>query len=125
MSPKRAEVWLVDLGYSAKTRPCVVVSTPIRDADRALVTLAPHTTATRGTRFEAAVNVRFLKYGAFDAQNLITVPIAKLIRRLGMLDDSQFESVERAFGYQLQGRSLAEMDVAWEQAKAAERQANG
>lgn len=37
----------------------------------------------------------------------------------------RFESVERTFGYQLQGRSLAEMDVAWEQAKAAERQANG
>ena len=36
----------------------------------------------------------------------------------------RFAAVERACDYRLQGRSLAEMDAAWEQAKAAERQAN-
>lgn len=34
----------------------------------------------------------------------------------------RFTAVERTFDYQLQGRSLAEMDVAWEQAKAEERE---
>lgn len=66
--PGRGEVWLVDLGMAAKVRPCLVVSTRIEDEDRALVTLVPHTTSTRGTRFEADVNTPFLKSGAFDAQ---------------------------------------------------------
>jgi MazG family protein len=35
----------------------------------------------------------------------------------------RFGAVERAFGFQLSGRTLAEMDVAWEQAKASERPA--
>jgi hypothetical protein len=35
----------------------------------------------------------------------------------------RFAAVEHAFDYRLQGHSLAEMDVAWEQAKAAERTA--
>jgi MazG family protein len=35
----------------------------------------------------------------------------------------RFGAVERAFGFELRGRSLAEMDAVWEQAKAAERPA--
>lgn len=37
----------------------------------------------------------------------------------------RFAAVERSFGHQLQGRSLAELDAAWEQAKADERAADG
>lgn len=37
----------------------------------------------------------------------------------------RFAAVERAFDHQLAGRSLAELDAAWERAKAAERQADG
>lgn len=37
----------------------------------------------------------------------------------------RFAAVERRFGHQLQGRSLAELDAAWEQAKADERAADG
>lgn len=32
---KRGEVWLVDLGYAAKTRPCLVFSIESEDTDRA------------------------------------------------------------------------------------------
>ena len=41
----------------------------------------------------------------------------------GTIDKFQrrFTAVEREFGYQLAGRSLAEMDAAWERAKATER----
>jgi mRNA-degrading endonuclease toxin of MazEF toxin-antitoxin module len=52
--PVRGEVWLVDLGMTAKVRPCLVMSAAIGDNDRALITLVPHTTSTRGTPFEAA-----------------------------------------------------------------------
>lgn len=44
-SPKRGEVWLVDLSFVAKTRPCLVLSIPAEDEDRALVTLVLHTTS--------------------------------------------------------------------------------
>ena len=94
--PKRAEVWLVDLGLAAKVRPCLVVSIELQDTDRALVTLVPHTTSVRGTRFESAVPVPFLKPGAFDVQGIITVPSVKLLRRLGSLRPEQLASVESA-----------------------------
>lgn len=94
--PKRGEVWLVDLGMSAKVRPCLVLSVPIEDTDRALVTLVPHTTAARASRFECALRVPFLKDGAFDAQGIVTVPTVKLLRRLGDLQPEQLGKIEGA-----------------------------
>jgi mRNA interferase MazF len=83
--PKRGEVWLVDLGYTAKVRPCLVLSVPALDRDRALLTLVAHTTSPRESRFEVATRAPFLRPGVFDAQNLVTIPRAKLIRRLGLV----------------------------------------
>lgn len=92
--PTRGDVWLVDLGMVAKVRPCLVLSIPAdADNDRVLVTLIAHTTSTRDSRFEVASSVRFLNPGAFDAQNIITIPTAKLVRRLGALPDDQMQSV--------------------------------
>lgn len=93
-NPNRGEVWLVDLGYVAKTRPCLVVSIPAEDNDRALATLVPHTTSVRGSRFEVRIKARFLKDGAFDAQNLVTIPHAKLIRKLGTLQPTEMALIE-------------------------------
>ena len=93
-SPDRGGVWLVDLGYVAKVRPCLVVSIPTLNQDRALTTLVPHTTSSRGSRFEVDVKVRFLKPGAFDVQNIITIPQAKLLRKLGELNSEQLAQVE-------------------------------
>ena len=93
-TPNRGEVWLVDLGYAAKVRPCLVVSIPALDQDRALPTLVPHTTSSRGSRFEIDIRVRFLREGVFDAQNLVTIPHAKLIRKLGLLPSEQLTAVE-------------------------------
>ena len=91
---KRGEVWLVDLGLVAKVRPCLVLSIPFEDQDRALITLIAHTTSLRGSRFEVELQTRFLRPGAFDAQNLVTIPQAKLLRRLGTLSASQLAAVE-------------------------------
>ena len=83
---ERGEVWLVDLGLIAKIRPCLVVSVPPDGPhDRVLATVVAHTTSPRGSRFEVDLPVRFLKAGVFDAQNVVTIPRAKLIRRLGAL----------------------------------------
>jgi mRNA interferase MazF len=94
--PKRGEVWLVDLGLAAKVRPCLVLSVPTKEEDRSLVTVLAHTTSPRGSRFEVEVKVKFLRSGVFDAQNLITIPQAKLIRKLGVLSESQLASIEKA-----------------------------
>ena len=87
--PERGEVWLVDLGYAAKVRPCLVISIPALQQDRALTTLIPHTTSLRGSSFEVEIKVNFLREGAFDVQNLITIPHAKLLRKLGRLTSEQ------------------------------------
>ncbi len=95
--PDRGDVWLVDLGLAAKVRPCLVLSVPAdQPNDRALVALVPHTTSVRGSRFEVAVPIRFLRPGAFDAQNLVTVPHVTLIRRLGVVADDQLALVATA-----------------------------
>jgi mRNA interferase MazF len=41
MNYNRGDVWLVDLGSVAKVRPCLVLSIPALDRDRALTTLIP------------------------------------------------------------------------------------
>jgi mRNA interferase MazF len=96
INPNRGEVWLVDLGMTAKIRPCLVLSIPALDQDRALVTVLAHTTSPRGSRFEVDVKTRFLRPGVFDAQNLVTIPHAKLMRKLGMLSAMQLNTVEVA-----------------------------
>jgi mRNA interferase MazF len=93
-TPQRGEVWLVDLGMTAKVRPGLVVSIPSDDVDRALVTPVPHTTSVRGSRFEAAVQVGFLKAGAFDTQSVVTIPHARLLHVLGKLNTTQLGAVE-------------------------------
>ncbi len=95
-SPDRGEVWLADLGYAAKVRPCLVLSVPLDPQDRVLVTLVPHTTSVQGTRFESAIPKRFLQTGAFDVQGLVTVATARLIRKLGKLLPSEIALIEEA-----------------------------
>jgi mRNA interferase MazF len=92
-TPDRGEVWLCDLGMVAKIRPCLVLSVPPGQQDRDLITLVPHTTSVRGTRFEVVVPTGFLKSGAFDVQGMVTVVPARLIRRLGRLRPDEVSSV--------------------------------
>jgi len=93
---RRSEVWLVDLGMTAKVRPAVIFNTPFRDDERALFAIVPHTTALRGGRFEVTVNVPWLENGAFDVQGLRHIPGSVLVRKLGVLNESQMETILRA-----------------------------
>lgn len=52
-------------------------------------------TALRGGRFEAAVNVPWLENGAFGMQGLRHIPGSVLVRRLGVLNQSQMETILR------------------------------
>ena len=93
-APDRGEVWLVDLGLTAKVRPCLVLSVLAGDEDRAITTVIPHTTSLRGSHFEVSIPKRFLRMGGFDAQNPISVAHAKFIRRIGSLSEDELRLVE-------------------------------
>ncbi len=84
----------MDLGMAAKVRPALVLSVPPTDNERNLVTLVPHTTSVRGSRFEVRSRVRFLQPGAFDAQGIVTVPPVRLVRRLRALPPDQLAQVD-------------------------------
>lgn len=92
----RGEVLLTDLGIAAKVRPCVVLSVRPDAPERVLVTLAPHTTSVRQTRFEVVVAKNFLKSGAFDVQGLVTIAPQRLIRKLGVLQPGEMQLIEEA-----------------------------
>ena len=76
-----------------KVRAALVISVTFRDADRALVTVVPHTTSLRGSQFEVPVNVSFLKAGGFLVQGVSTYPHVRAIRKLGVLKPGQFDMV--------------------------------
>jgi mRNA interferase MazF len=93
----RGSVWIADLGLAAKVRPCLVLSVPTDPQDRVLVTLVPHTTSVQGTRFEVAVQAKFLHGGGvFDAQPVVTIPQVKLVKKLGDMPSDQLAQVEEA-----------------------------
>lgn len=92
--PERGEVWQVDFGVTAKVRPALVISVPYADADRALIGVIPHTTATRGSQFEVVVGARFLGEGAFLVSGIQAFPSKFFLRRLGVLTPAQLQSVE-------------------------------
>lgn len=95
-TPKRGEVWIVDMGYAATVRPALVLSVPSEGDERANTTVVPHTTSVRGTRFDTASDVSWLKDGAFDSQGIGSYPTIKLIRKLGNMPAEQFERVEQS-----------------------------
>jgi mRNA interferase MazF len=40
------------------------------------------------------LDIKFLRPGVFDAQNLVTIPMTKLLRKLGYLSAGEMQSVE-------------------------------
>ena len=70
-----------------------MVSVNYGDLDRALVTIIPHTTSLRGSQFEVAIPVTFLKPGAFLVQNVATYPVVRAVRKLGVLRKDQVDVV--------------------------------
>jgi len=89
------EVWLVDLGLVAKTRPCVVLSDYPSDDELALIVVVPHTTARRNNRWELDIPKPFLKPGAFHLQQIQAISIVRLEKRLGKLSDDEFRCLKQ------------------------------
>lgn len=94
--PQRGEVWLADFGMVGKVRPVVVVSVPLTDSDRALITVVPHTTSLVGSIHEVRLPLRWLQVGAFNIQSVAPLPPPKFIRLLGTLTQVQMSQIEVA-----------------------------
>ena len=92
-TPRRREVWLVDFGLAGKTRPALVVSVPFGGQDRSLITVVFHTTRLRGSPFEIAVDVPFLKPGALLVQGITTFPTVRALHPIGTLRSEGFDKV--------------------------------
>jgi len=92
----RGEIWMIDLGLAAKARPAVILSVQFRGNEKAVVTYVARSTQRRGGRFEVEHQAPHFLPGVFDAQNIGTVPVAKLIRRLAPLPSGKFTQIEEA-----------------------------
>ena len=87
------EIWRVDLGLTAKVRPCLVMSDYPAEEELALVLVIPHTTAIRGNRWEFPCRKSFLKPGAFHLQETQPVSLNRLETKLGALTNDEFQSL--------------------------------
>ena len=85
---------MIDLGMVAKVRPCLLLTDYPADDELALITVLPHTTALRGNRRELAIPKPFLKPGAFHLQQVQSVSVSRLERRLGLLTTEEWNTVQ-------------------------------
>jgi mRNA interferase MazF len=64
MIPRHGEVWLVDMGMAAKTRPAVVLIADNLNAPRSLIIHIPITRQNRGSELEVPLgHLSFLDAG--------------------------------------------------------------
>jgi len=91
---KAGEVWQVDLGMAGKVRPCLLLTGPPDYDELALITVVPHTTALRGNRWELSISKPFLKPGAFHFQQIQSLPMVRLVRRLGELKPEEMDLIK-------------------------------
>jgi len=90
------EVWTIDFGIAAKVRPAVLLTGEPAANELDLVTVALHTTALRGNRWELNIPKPFLKAGAFHLQQVQAISTVKLERRLGALTAEEMDRVRNA-----------------------------
>ena len=103
LRPQVGEIWQVDLGIAGKVRPCLLLTVYPTDDELALITVLPHTTAVRGNKWEIAIPKPFLKPGAFHLQQIQSVSVARLMRRLGVLSDLELRGVRDQLAKRLVG----------------------
>ena len=91
---RQGEIWMVDMGLAAKVRPCLLLTDFPADDELALITVLPHTTSLRGNRWELAIPKSFLKAGAFHLQQIQSVSVARLVRKLGAVTENEWHRVQ-------------------------------
>lgn len=98
MTTEPGQVYLVDFGMAAKTRPMLVVSRRDDDAPRALSVCAPITTSTRDSDYEVSIGKpKFLHDLSYvNVQGMQAIQHHELKRMIGRLADTDFQKVKCA-----------------------------
>ena len=91
--PRRGEIWQVDMGIAGKVRPCLLLTNYPEDNELALLSIIPHTTALRGNQWEVTIQKPYLKSGVFHLQQIQSISLVKLMRRLGSLTDDEWSTI--------------------------------
>ena len=101
MTTEPGQVYLVDLGMAAKTRPMLVVSRRDEDAPRALAVCAPITTSTRDSEYEVSIGTpKFLHESSYvNVQGMQAIQHHELKRMIGRLPDADFLKVQGAIAW--------------------------
>lgn len=96
--PRPGEVWFAELGMIEKSRPVLVLAHPQDSDARALAVVAPLTSQIRGGRGEVNLGKpRWLpKPSAVNVQGLASFDHHLLARKLGTLDEENYEAVKAA-----------------------------
>ena len=103
MNPYPGEIWLADLGLTAKTRPVLIVSRYDPDPPRNLIIYIPLTTQYRDSLYEVALpKLRFLNQQSYvNVQGLGSIEKVRLERRLGKLSDNVMIEIKNVISFAL------------------------
>ena len=98
MNPRHGEVWLLDMGMVAKTRPGVIVIADNLNAHRSLIIHIPITKQNRGSELEVPLgHLPFLdKESVANVQGIGSLPSVRFERRLGVLPAADLAAVKKA-----------------------------
>ncbi len=100
---RRGEIWWADLPPPAGPRPVLLLSRDEAYLVRRLVTVAPLTTRVRGIPVEVPLGPDdgLPKHCVANLDSLVTIPKARLTRRLSRLGSSRMRAVEEALRFAL------------------------
>lgn len=103
MTIEPGQIYLVDLGMAAKTRPMLVVSRRDDDAPRALSVCAPITTSSRNSRYEIEIGKpKFLHESSYvNVQGLQAIQHHELRRAIGRLPEEKMNEIRAALFWML------------------------
>ncbi len=98
MNPRHGEVWLVDMGMAAKTRPAVVLIADHLDAPRSLIIHIPITRENRGSSLEVPLgHLPFLDPASVaNVQGIGSLPSVRFEKRLGVVPAADLQAIKTA-----------------------------
>ena len=98
MNPRHGEIWLVDMGMVAKTRPAVALIADNLNASRSLIIHIPITRQNRGSELEIPLgHLPFLDpESVANVQAIGSLPTARFEKRLGVVPEADLKKIKTA-----------------------------
>ena len=98
MNPRHGEVWLVDMGMAAKTRPAIVLIADNLNAPRTLIIHISITRQNRGSELEIPLgHLPFLDPESIaNVQAIGSLPAVRFEKLLGVVPESDLKKVKTA-----------------------------